>query len=361
MAKKPVAPDRKVRIGIVGSKFAASFHADSYRRNEHAELVAVAAIDNLPEFSKQWNIPNVYEDFKEMLKRDDIDLVSVCAPNFLHHDVVIAAADAGKHIVCEKPLATTAADAEEMVKVCRKNRVKLFYAEDWVFSPSLRRTEEILAENAIGKIFYVKAKECHNGTHSPFAKNKKTCGGGCLIHLAIHPVGWILHLLGDSGRNKVVEVFGKVNGGLADNYVHKDNGGEDFSLGVMKFANGEHAFIEGNYITVGGMDDKVEIYGAVGRIKVDLTMGSNVEVYSRPGYAYSIEKADNAIGWTKPAVDEFYNLGYVDELAYAVDCVRKDEDPKYGCSGALGLACIGIIEAMYKSSETGKVVTGQWG
>jgi predicted dehydrogenase len=55
MAKKNVASDRKVRIGIVGSKFAASFHADSYRRNEHAELAAIAAIDNLPEFSKQWN------------------------------------------------------------------------------------------------------------------------------------------------------------------------------------------------------------------------------------------------------------------------------------------------------------------
>ena len=134
-----------MRIGIVGSKFAAGFHADSYSRNEHAELFAVAAIDNLPEFSKQWKIPHVYEDYKEMFKRDDIDLVSVCVPNFLHHDVVLAAAKAGKHIVCEKPLATSSADAEEMIKVCRENRVKLFYAEDWVFTPPLRRVEQIIA------------------------------------------------------------------------------------------------------------------------------------------------------------------------------------------------------------------------
>ena len=361
MAKKNVASDGKVRIGIIGSKFAASFHADSYRRNEHAELVAVAAIDNLPEFSKQWKIPNIYPDFKEMVKRDDIDLVSICVPNFLHHDAVLAAAKAGKHVVCEKPLATKLSDAEEMIQVCRENRVKLFYAEDWVFAPPLRRVEQIIAEGAIGKIFYVKAKECHNGTHSPFAKKKETCGGGCLIHLAIHPIGWALHLLGGGGRNKVVEVLGKVNGGLSDNYVHKDNGGEDFALGILKFAGGEHAFIEGNYITVGGMDDKVEIYGSVGRIAVDLTFGSNVAVYSRPGYSYCIEKADNAIGWTRPAVDEFYNLGYVDELAYVVDCVRNDEQPKYGCSAALGKACLGIVEALYQSNQTGSVVTGQWG
>ena len=68
-------------------------------------------------------------------------------------------------------------------------------------------------------------------------------------------------------------------------------------------------------------------------IKVDLTFGSNVDVYSRPGYSYAIEKTDNTLGWTKPAVDEFYNLGYVDELAYAVDCVRNDVEPRYSCGG----------------------------
>ena len=171
----------------------------------------------------------------------------------------------------------------------------------------------------------------------------------------------MLHLLGDGGRNKVIDVTAHVNGGLQDNYVHKENGGEDFSLGVMKFANGERAFVEGNYITLGGMEDQVEIYGSAGLVKADLTLGSNVEVYSRPGYSYAVEKADNTIGWTRPAVDEFYNLGYVDELAYAVDCVRNGREPKYGCSGALGKACIGIIEAMYKSSKAGKTVRGEWG
>lgn len=351
----------KVRIGIVGSKFAADFHADSYSRNEHAKVVAVSAIDNLKEISAKWNIPDTHLDYHEMLRRDDIDLVSVCVPNFLHHDVVIAAANAGKDILCEKPLATTIKDAEEMVRVCRDKGVKLFYGEEWVFTPSLRRAEAVIHDGGVGSVLYVKAKECHNGTHSPFARDKAKCGGGSLIHLGIHPVGWILHLLGDGGKNKVVEVFGMANGGLDKNYVHKENSGEDFGLGVMKFANGQTGFVEGNYITVGGMDDKVEIYGAEGVIKIDLTFGSPLSVYSRPGYSYCIEKADNTLGWTKPAVDEFYNLGYVDELAYAVECVRTDTQPIYGISGQLGLAAIQIIRAMYQSSETGRVVRGEWG
>lgn len=74
----------KVNIGIVGSKFAADFHCDSYSRNDKAQVVAVAAIDNLKEISEKWNIPKTYEDYNEMLKDDTIDLISVCVPNFLH-------------------------------------------------------------------------------------------------------------------------------------------------------------------------------------------------------------------------------------------------------------------------------------
>ena len=346
----------KIRVGIVGSKFAADFHCDSYSRLQNADVVAVSAIDNLEEISGKWNIPKTYEDYNEMLKDKSIDLISVCVPNFLHYEVVIAAAKAGKHVLCEKPIAITIENAKEMLKVCKEQNVKLFYGEDWCFAPSLMKILEIIDEGAIGDVLYVKAKETHNGSHSPFAKNAKYCGGGSLIHLAIHPIGWILHFLGDQGNNKVVEVIGKTNGGLEDNYVHKDNSGEDWGIGIMKFANGQHAFVEGNYITIGGMDDYVEIYGSEGVIKADLTFGSNVNIYSRPGYSYAIEKTDNTLGWTKPAVDEFYNLGYVREIEYVVNCILKDEQPIYGASGQLGLDCMEIIRAMYESNKTSKTV-----
>ncbi len=350
-----------VRIGIVGSKFAADFHADSYRRHPRAELVAVAAIDNLEPFAKTWNIPATYSDYRRMLSEEQLDLVSVCVPNFLHAEVTLAAAEAGCDILCEKPLATTSADARGMRDTCRKRGVRLFYGEDWCFSPALRRAREIVEEGGIGRPLYIKAKECHNGTHSPFAKDKRTCGGGSLVHLGIHPVGWALHLLGDSGANKVVEVVGLCTGGLNDNFVHHDNSGEDFGLGVMHFENGEYCLVEGNYITIGGMDDKVEIYGTEGVIKTDLTFGSPLSVYSRPGYEYCIEKAETTAGWTRPAVDEFLNLGYVDELAYVVNCILENRAPDYWAGGDLGVACIEIIEAMYQSNTTRKAVQGRWG
>lgn len=350
----------KVRVGIVGSRFAADFHADSYRRNDRVELVAVAAIDNLEEYSARWKIPHVYADYHEMLKRDDLDLISVCVPNFLHHDVVVACARHGKHVVCEKPFATKVEDARRMLETCREAGIKLMYAEDWVYTPALRRLIEIVHEGGLGKVLYIKAKEVHNGTHSPFAKKKETCGGGCLIHLGVHAVAWVLHLVGENGKNRVVEVTGKTNGGGAQNYVHKDNSGEDFALGILKFENGIHALVEGNYITVGGMEDRIEVYGSEGRVTADVTLGAPLSVYSRPGYKYAVEKADNTVGWTRPAVDEFYNLGYVHELAAFVEYVRTGQEPLWGCSPDAGLATIGIIEALYRSAAEGRTVTGKW-
>jgi predicted dehydrogenase len=243
-----------------------------------------------------------------------------------------------------------------MIHICKKNRVKLMYAEDWCFAPALVRTQQIIEEGALGDILYVKAKEVHSGTHSPYAKDKKTCGGGSLIHLAVHPIGWLLCLLGDGGKNGVVEVIGKTNEGGKDNYVHKENSGEDWAVGIIKFESGAHGFVEGNYITVGGMDDKVEIYGTEGVMKVDLTFSSPINVYSRRGYTYAIEKADNTLGWTRPAVDEFYNLGYVNELEHFVDCVLMDEPPMWGVDGETGLWCLRIVDAMYRSSREGRTV-----
>ncbi len=349
----------QVRVGIIGAKFAAHFHSDCFRRNGKAQVVAVASPSGPEAFAQERDIPDTYRDYREMLARDDIHVVSICSPNFHHHEAAIAAARAGKHVICEKPLATRSQDAREIIDACEQAGVKLFYAEDWVFAPSLMRAREIIEEGAIGEVLYLKAKEVHNGSHSPYAKKKSTCGGGALIHLGIHPVGYALHLLGGKA-NPVTEVVGKTTGGLAANYVHQDFEGEDWSVGILTFADGKHAFIEGNYITVGGMDDVVEIYGSEGRLTVQLTFGSNIDVYSRGGYGYAIEKTDFTHGWTRPAVDEFFNLGYVREIDYFVACILNEEPPKFGVDGAAGLAGVEIVEALYRSAAEGRTVRGKW-
>lgn len=342
-----------VRVGMVGSKFAAGLHAESYKRLPYVKMVAVAAKDNLNEYGDQYGIADRYDDAAELFARKDLDLISVCVPNFLHKDIVLQAIAAGhKNIICEKPLATSLADGQQMIDAAAKASVKLMYGEDWCFAPALVRAKQIIDEGGIGKLLYIKAKEVHNGSHSIYAQRKEFCGGGALLHLGVHPVAWIRWLAGA----ECTSVVGQVTGGTTGNLLHTNYTGEDWGVAMMTFANGVRGLAEGNYITCGGMDDVVEIYGSEGVIKVDVSFGSPIRAYSRPGFKYTIEKADTTKGWSNPAVDEFASLGYCGEIGAFVDCVRFDQPVPSGMTGRDGLVSMGIVLAAYQSSETGKAV-----
>jgi len=345
----------RVRVGIIGSKFAAELHAKAYKRCPQAQVVAVASKSraSAQAFADEHKIPYAYDDYREMLARDDVDLVSVCVPNHLHCEAALACAEAGKHMVCEKPMATSAGDARKMLTAAREAGVRLMYAEDWIFAPALVRAREIVEEGALGELLYLKAKETHSGTHSPYAQSRETCGGGAMIHLGIHPLGWVCAA---KSPRRVVAVSGSMSGGGEENLKHRDYGGEDWAAAVLTFDDGTHAFVEGNYITVGGLDDIVELYGSEGVLKVNLSQGSPISVYSQKGYAYAIEKADTTAGWTRPAVDEEEALGYYAETAHFVDCVLGDREPAAGVRGEDGLGAMVLCEAIYRSAATGATV-----
>jgi len=344
----------EISVGVIGARFAADLHTTSYSRIPGVRITAVCDKDEqaLAEFAGKWNIPHKYTDYREMLDRKDIELISVCVPNFLHHEIVLAAAEAGKHIVCEKPLATSLEDGEEMVEKCQSHGVKLMYAEDWVFAPALVRARQIYDEGAIGKAVYITGKESHSGSHSPFAKKKGYCGGGSLIHLGIHPIGYILHFMGEAPQTAI----GEVAKGGSRNLVHQDFEGEDWALGVLSFPSGVKALVEGNYVTRGGMDDRVEIYGTEGVIRVDLTQSNPLLVYSGRGYSYAIEKADMTKGWTRPAIDEYWSLGYQNEISHFVSVVRDGIPLQKGVTAQDGLLALKVTLAIYESAETGKRV-----
>jgi predicted dehydrogenase len=343
----------EVKIGIIGAKFAGDFHAQSWAGVPEAKIYAIADIDDKAreQFATVHNVTKTYGDYKTLLQDPEIDLVDICLPNFLHAEVTIAAMEAGKDVICEKPFATTLEDGERILDVQKKTGRKYFYAEDWIFAPSLVRAKNLLNEGALGKALYLRGKEVHNGSHSPFAQKIKFCGGGSLIHLAVHPIGFFHHLLG-----MPASVMGKCSGGGENNMVHKKMEGEDWGFAILSYADGTEVTVEGNYVTRGGMDDVVEIYGTEGRLTVDMTMGNPLSVFSMKGYGYAIEKADFTQGWTKPAVDEHQALGYKDELRHFKDCICGDAEQMKGTSAEDGLNVLKIIDAIYRSNSTGKSI-----
>src|SRR5271165_7083688 len=122
----------QVGIGIGGSGFIAGAHAEAFSRLPRATVRAVASrsAERAAGFAARWGIPAWQTDFLELAGRPDIDVVCVAAPNALHRDIAVAAAQAGKHVICEKPLARTLRDADEMIDACAAAGVLLMYAEE---------------------------------------------------------------------------------------------------------------------------------------------------------------------------------------------------------------------------------------
>src|SRR5271169_3359597 len=160
----------RVKVGIIGSQFQADIHATAFQiAPAEAEVVAVASPTpgNAAAFARKFGIPRVFTDYREMLQEKDIELVTISAPNYLHAQMTKDCAAAGKHVVCEKPLAMTIAEGEEMIAVTKRHGVLLMYGEELLFTPKYLKAKEMADAGAFGKIYLVKQSEKHFGPHSP--------------------------------------------------------------------------------------------------------------------------------------------------------------------------------------------------
>lgn len=348
----------KLRVLLIGAAFSADLHSDGYSRIlDKVQIVGICdkALDRVEALAKRYGFTGytAYDDYEKAIAECECDLVDICMPNFLHHDVAICAMEHGHSIICEKPLATTVEDALDMVETADKLGLHIYYAEDWLFAPAFRKALTIMESGQLGKPLYIRARECHSGSHSPFAQSIKFCGGGCMVHLGIHPVGFMLSLK----NNRWSELMAMTSGGGESNLVHKTMEGEDFAGAFLKFDDGTYATLEANYTTIGGMEDVLDIYCEQGCIHVDLSFSGPVRVFSIPGLDYTVEKAEVTTGWSTPAIDEKYSLGYCGEIEHFVDSALNNIDAKVGLRGKDGYEALKVINLIYRSAKEGIRIT----
>jgi len=340
----------KVRVGIIGSGFVSNLHAEAFREVSEAELVVACSPNkkHVETFARKWNIPSAVTDFRRVMDRKDVDAVVVGIPNYLHREVVVAAAEAGKHVILEKPIAHTLEDADAMVSACKKHKVLLMYAETICFSPKYARARQLVEENAIGELYMAKQGEKHSGPHSDWFYDVKRSGGGALMDMGCHGIEWARWMF---GKRKVKSVSAH-----CQLVLHKGRTkGDDNSVVILEFEGGGIAVIEDSWARHGGMDDRVELYGTEGVIHCDLLRGSAMETYSRKGYGYAVEKAGDTKGWTFTVFEEPYLYGFPHEMRHFTRCVLGKEQPME--TGEDGRATLEIIYAAYESAATGKRIT----
>lgn len=345
---------KKLRVLLVGAAFSADLHSDGYSRIlDKVQIVGICDKDasRIEALAARYGFTGYtpYDDYNTAIAQCDCDLVDICMPNFLHHDVAIKALSAGRSIICEKPIATTVEDAQDMVDTAARLGKHIYYAEDWLFAPAFRKAKSILESGQLGKPLYIRARECHSGSHSPFAQLIKYCGGGCMVHLGVHPVSFMLALK----DNKWDSLTAMTSGGKDTNLVHRQMEGEDWAGAFMRFDDGTYATLEANYVTIGGMEDVLDIYCEQGCIHVDLSFSGPVKVFSIPGLDYTVEKAEITTGWSTPAVDEKYSLGYCGEINHFVDCALAGCDAQVGLRGIDGLETLKVINLIYRSAKEG--------
>ncbi|NLE59885.1 MAG: Gfo/Idh/MocA family oxidoreductase [Planctomycetes bacterium] len=337
----------RVKVGLIGSGFIADIHAAAFKMIAEGEVVAVASTPPgaAKRFAEERGIPKAFDDYRDLLADKEIEMVNLCVPNDLHAEVAVAAAKAGKHVVCEKPLCRSLEQADRMIAACRQAGVLLMYAEELCFAPKYVRAKTLVDEGALGKAFLVKQSEEHFGPHMPWFWDVNRSGGGVLLDMGCHSIEFARWVF---GKPPVKSVYAQMG-----TYVHADKTqGEDHSLCIVEYEGGRVGLAENSWAKQGGVDDRCEIYGSGGFTRADLLRGNALLTYSEPGYGYAVEKAATTQGYTFTMFEEIWNYGFPQEMAHFCRCVRGSERPVE--TGEDGREVLKIILAAYHSAGTGK-------
>ena len=338
-----------VGVGLVGSQFITTIHAEALRSVPQAEVLAVMSptTGHARDFASKYGIANHFTDLDAMLAMDEIDMVVVGAPNFTHCEITLKAAQAGKHVVVEKPLCLNLADADRMIAACDQAGVKLMYAEELCFTPKYVRLKQLLDDGVLGRPVLFKQSEKHDGPHAAHFWDVDRSGGGVTMDMGCHAIQFFRWL---NANNPVKSVYAQMN-----TSVHAARTrGDDNAIIILEFDNGVVALAEESWTKLGGMDDRAEIHGSEGVAYADVLHGNSIPTYSAKGVGYAVEKAGNTVGWSYVMYEEIWNYGFPQEFQHFVDCVLNDRQPLV--TGADGKAVLEILFAAYESAGAGRKI-----
>ena len=333
---------RRVRYAVAGLGYIAQgavLPAFQHAR-ENCELVALISDDpeKLRVLGRKYRVKHQfgYDDFEAGLRAAAVDAVYLALPNHLHREYTVRAAAAGVHVLCEKPMAVTEADCEEMIRACDQAGVKLMIAYRLHFDEANMRAVDLLASGRLGEarlcssVFTMQVKE------GDIRLNPREQGGGTLYDIGIYCINAARYLF----RDEPVEVMAR----SADSGERRfaEPGVEEMTSAVLRFADDRLASFTCSF---GAADvSRLQVVGTLG----DLVMDPAFE-YAKP-LSHRITVGGRTTTRRFPKRDQF-----APELVHFSDCVMSGEDP--GPSGWEGLADVRVIRALHASADSGRAVS----
>ncbi|NSW56106.1 MAG: Gfo/Idh/MocA family oxidoreductase [Armatimonadetes bacterium] len=391
----------ELRIGMVGAGFAADFHALAYHDAKGVDARVVAVTSQREEsrnaFASKFSVPHVCASLEEMLDTVDVDVIDLCVPTNVHLPMAQLAAQAGKHVVVEKPLTGYCGEpgqapdenigdtiprahmmdyvmgaCDQMESVLRETGVKFMYAENWVYAPAVQKARRLM-ESSGGTVLRMVAEESHPGSHASYAKYWRLAGGGSLLRTGSHPVGGVCymkqaeglarkgapirpaHVMADTGFLTRIESFVEeprkyLKTGLVDC--------EDFGVVIITFEDGSMAQVCSSDVVLGGIYNHLDVFLSTGRIQCRINPNDACMAYGPSedswGNEYLAEKISTRAGWNFASPDEHWASGYHQEIQDFVDCVVHDREPLSGWM--LARDVVAVIFAAYVSASEGRRV-----
>jgi predicted dehydrogenase len=337
-----------MKLAILGSGFIARFYADALtgqRRKDEITIVYSRTLSNAKKFAEDYKVPDFADSIAACVSRKDVDAVVIALSNDMHLEAALACAEAGKHVLCTKPLGRNAKEALAMLQAVEKAGVTGGYLEDLVYSPKALKSVSTIKSGSIGEVIWAKSRETHPGPHSDWFWDKEKSGGGAIIDLGCHCVELCRNYI---GKNiKPVEVMC-----WADTRVHPIDA-EDNAVGMVKFENGAIGQFEVSWTFRGGMDLRDEVMGTEGTIWINNFLRTGFEMFtSGKSGSYVAEKAESDSGWLFPVGDEVNELGYNHMFTDMFEAIENGRQPMENFYD--GYVVNAILDAAFLSAKTKK-------
>lgn len=345
MAKK----GRKIKWGVIGAGGIADRRTiPGMKLAKNSTLEAIMDVANVEALAKKHKVKKYTNKIKDIVNDKEIDAVYIATPANLHLKQIKAVAEAGKHILCEKPLTLSIKESKEAVKICAKNKVRLQEGYMMKFHGAHQEIQKIIKKGTLGKVTYMRAQlACWFPPCGNWRQNPKKGGGGALIDMATH-----LYDLLQFFNGPIVKV-----GALTGNQVHNYKS-EDASTTLVEFKNGAHATIDCFFnVPDNASRTRLEVYGSKGSIFTEGTIGQGdggkaEGIFNKSLGGYDATQSKDGGAKFKAIPFKKINM-YTAEVEYMADCILNRRKIAMS-TGEEGIRIADITEKAYQSAKTGK-------
>jgi len=342
----------QVHIGVIGAGGIATRRTiPGMLQAENCRLAAVMDVKNVDKIAAQFGVKKAYTTEADLLADPEVEAVYIASPVCCHARQIKQAAEAGKHILCEKPLTLTTAEARDAVEACRKNNVILQEGYMMKFHGAHQKIKELIADGQLGRLVYMRAQlSCwYPRIDGAWRQDPALGGGGALIDMATHLYDLLEYFAGPIRR--ITALVGT---------LVQDYRSDDASTTLVEFASGTHATIDAFYcIPDEASRTRLEVYGSRGAILTEGTIGQSSE--GKVARSFRLGDADYDATQAKDVVRQFRPISYpvvnpyTAECQYFAACVLNGSQPQLN-DAANALHIMELVEKAYGSARTHQVM-----